>query len=99
ILATGLGATRLRVGNSLGEQFFEANGPVHAFRMADSRLAGTRVIQVLLEGEADSLKDPEVLARVKVLSDYITAQPLPIGKVVSIVDVVLQIRGALFNEA
>jgi hypothetical protein len=59
-----IGLTRLEAGNSLGAQFFEANAPIHGFRMADSRLTGTRVIQVLVEGEApDAIKSPEVLKR------------------------------------
>src|SRR6266540_4945985 len=58
------GLSRLEAGNTLGAQFFEANAPVHGFRMADSRLAGTRVIQVLVEGDApDTIKNPEVLER------------------------------------
>ena len=55
---------RLKAGNTLGAQFFERNAPVHGFRMADARLAGTRVIQVLVEGDApDTIKNPEVLRR------------------------------------
>ena len=99
LVIAGIGATRLQVGNSLGEQFFEVNGPVRGFRMADSRLSGTRVIQVLLEGEApDALKDPAVLERMDKLSQFIADQPLPVGKVVSLVDVLKQIRGAISEE-
>jgi predicted RND superfamily exporter protein len=95
----GVGLARLEVGNSLGAQFFEANGPVHGFRMADSRLAGTRVIQVLLEGSApDAIKDPKVLAQMDALSTFISHQPLPIGKVVSVVDVLKQIGKAIDSE-
>jgi predicted RND superfamily exporter protein len=36
------GLARLQAGNTLGAQFFERNAPVHGFRMADSRLTGTR---------------------------------------------------------
>ena len=59
-----VGMLRLEANSSLGAQFFERNAPVHAFRMADSRLTGTRVIQVLIEGNApDAIKNPKVLAR------------------------------------
>jgi len=52
--------------------------------MADSRLAGTRVIQVLVEGNApDTIKNPEVLKRMDALCRFISKQPLPIGKLVS----------------
>ena len=99
IVAAALGASQLKVGNSLGEQFFESNVPVHGFRMADSRMAGTRVIQVLVEGKApDVIKEPEVLKRMDALSTFIKKQPLPVGAVVSIVDVLKQIGIAIRNE-
>ena len=85
------GLTRLKAGNTLGSQFFERNAPVHGFRMADARLAGTRVIQVLVEGNApDTIKNPEVLRRMDELGTFISHQPLPVGKVVSIVDLLKQ---------
>jgi predicted RND superfamily exporter protein len=87
IVLAVVGLTRLDTNNSLGATFFERNAPIHGFRMADSRLAGTRVIQVLIEGEApDSIKKAAVLQRMATLSQFIAAQPLPIGKVVSLVD-------------
>jgi len=100
IALAGVGLWRLEVGNSLGAQFFEANGPVHGFRMADSRLAGTRVIQVLLESSTpEAMKDPRVLKQIDTLSSFISHQSLPIGKVVSIVDVFKQIRKAIDPNA
>ena len=99
LAVAGVGVLKLQAGNSLGAQFFEANGPVHGFRMADSRMAGTRVIQVLVEGNAtDTIKDPKVLKAMDNLSTFITHQPLPIGKVVSIVDVLKQIQKAIDPE-
>jgi len=99
IVVAGFGLTRLEVGNNLAAQFFEGNAPVHGFRMADSRLTGTRVIQVLVEGKApDAIKDPEVLKRMDALSTFIAHQPLPIGKVVSIVDVLKQMSRAIDSE-
>ena len=96
-LAIG-GALRLQAGNSLGAQFFEANAPVHGFRMADSRLAGTRVIQVLVEGDApDAIKSPDVLRRMDELSTFIAHQPLPVGKVVSLVDLLKQMSRVIDN--
>ncbi|HEU5075519.1 MAG TPA: MMPL family transporter, partial [Polyangiaceae bacterium] len=99
IAIAGIGATRLDVGNSLGEQFFESNAPVRGFRLADSRLAGTRVIQVLVEGkEPDAIKDPKVLASMDQLAKFIQKQRIPIGKVVSIVDVLKQMNRAIDND-
>jgi predicted RND superfamily exporter protein len=66
--------------------------------MADSRLAGTRVIQVLIEGNApDTIKNPEVLRRIDELGTFIARQPLPIGKVVSIVDLLKQMSHVMDN--
>jgi predicted RND superfamily exporter protein len=95
VIALG-GLARLPVGNSLGAQFFERNAPVHGFRMADARLAGTRVIQVLVDGDApDAIKNPDVLRRMDQLGTFIAHQPLPIGKVVSIVDLLKQMGQVL----
>ncbi len=100
ILVSAIGLVRLEAGNSLGAQFFEANGPVHGFRMADSRLAGTRVIQVLIEGDKpEVMQDPRVLQKVDALSSFITSQSLPIGKVVSVVDILKQIGKAIDTNA
>jgi predicted RND superfamily exporter protein len=91
ILLALAGLARLKAGNSLGAQFFERNAPVHGFRMADARLAGTRVIQVLIEGNApDTIKNPDVLARMDQIGTFIAHQPLPVGKVVSIADLLKQ---------
>jgi predicted RND superfamily exporter protein len=99
IALAALGVTRLQVGNNLGAQFFEANAPVRGFRLADSRMAGTRVIQILVEGQApDAIKNPEVLKRMDELSTFISKQPLPIGKVVSIVDVLKQMSRVITND-
>jgi predicted RND superfamily exporter protein len=93
------GVSRLEAGNDLHAQFFEHNAPVHGFRMADARLAGTRVIQVLVEGNApDAIKNPQVLKKMDQLGTFIAHQPLPVGKVVSIVDLLKQISLAVDND-
>ena len=98
IVLSLVGLTRLDTNNSLAATFFESNAPIHGFRMADSRLAGTRVIEVLVEGNApDTIKNPEVLKRMDELSRFISRQPLPIGKVVSIVDLFKQMSLAIDN--
>jgi predicted RND superfamily exporter protein len=90
------GVARLQAGNDLHAQFFENNAPVHGFRMADARLSGTRVIQVLVEGQSpDAIKDPVVLKKMDELGTFIAHQPLPVGKVVSIVDLLKQISLAI----
>ena len=100
IVAAAVGVVQLETKNSLGAQFFEMNAPVHGFRMADSRLTGTRVIQVLVEGDApDTIKNPKVLQRMDELATFIARQPLPIGKVVSIVDLLKQMSRVMDNSA
>ena len=100
IVVAAVGVTRLDTNNSLAAQFFEANAPVHGFRMADSRLAGTRVVQVLIEGQGpDAIKSPEVLRRIDQLATFIAHQPVPIGKVVSIVDLLKQMNRVMDNSA
>jgi uncharacterized protein len=96
IVVALIGVSRFEAGNDLHAQFFEHNAPVHGFRMADARLAGTRVIQVLIEGNApDAIKNPEVLKKMDQLGTFIAHQPLPVGKVVSIVDLLKQISLAI----
>jgi uncharacterized protein len=99
IIVALIGVTRLEAGNNLAAQFFERNAPVHGFRLADERLAGTRVIQVLVSGETpDVIKNPEVLKRMDQLGAFISHQPLPVGKVVSIVDLLKQISLAVDSK-
>ena len=100
IILALVGLSRLETNNSLAAQFFEGNAPIHGFRMADSRLAGTRVIQVLVEGDApDAIKNPDVLRRMEMLSDFISRQHIPIGKIISIVDLLKQMSRAMDNTA
>lgn len=94
-----VGTFRLETRNSLGAQFFEANGPMLGFRLADERTAGTRVVQVLVDGKtADSIKDPEVLKRMDALRAYVGTLSLPVGKVVSIVDMLKVMNRVIDND-
>jgi predicted RND superfamily exporter protein len=98
IVLAAVGMTRLQANNTLQAQFFESNAPIHGFRMSDSRLTGTRVIQVLLEGNApDVIKNPKVLKSMDELSSFIARQPLPIGKVQSLVDLLKAMNSAMEN--
>jgi predicted RND superfamily exporter protein len=91
-----VGVFQINTRNNLAAQFFESNAPIRGFRMADKYLAGTRVIQVLLEGNApNTIKNPDILRRMDELSTFISKQPLPIGKIQSFVDFFKQISLAL----
>ena len=99
ILVAGIGVFRIETRNSLGAQFFEANGPVHGFRLADERTAGTRVIQVLVEGKApEAIMDADVLQRMDSLGAFIEHLPFSVGKVVSIVDVLKTLNRVLDGD-
>jgi uncharacterized protein len=99
----------LETRNTLGAQFFEGDtkipivkdlmaGPLRGFRLADERTAGTRVIQVLLEGKTeDAIKNPEVLRKMDELGTFATKQNVPVGKVVSLVDV-LKVMNRVIND-
>ena len=61
-------------------------------------MRGVKIGQVLLEGkEVDAIKDPEILKRMDQLSQFIKQLKLPIGKVVSIVDV-LKVMNRVFDN-
>jgi len=104
-----IGLTRLETRNTLGAQFFDINtdipvlqdlvkGPMKGFRLADERTAGTRVVQVLVEGkEPNVIKNPEVLKRMDELSTFATRLDIPVGKVVSVVDV-LKVMNRVIND-
>jgi uncharacterized protein len=104
-----VGTLRLETRNSLGAQFFDiqtdipvlhdlVKGPMRGFRLADERTAGTRVVQVLVEGKADNaIKDAEVLKRMDQLANYAGKLDVPVGKVVSIVDV-LKVMNRVIND-
>jgi uncharacterized protein len=99
ILIAGVGALRLKAGNSMSAQFFESNAPVRGFRLADEKLTGTRVIQVLIDGgKPESIQNPKVLAGMDELSQFIQKQPLPVGKVVSFVDVMRHMKRVLEDD-
>lgn len=100
IVVAAVGALRLDVGNSMGAQFFEANAPVRGFRLADEKLAGTRVVQVLVEGkEPGAIQDPRVLLAMASLGEFIEKQPVPVGKVVSFAQVLQQMKRVIDGDA
>ena len=94
-----VGVFQLQVGNSLGAQFFESNGIMRGFRLADAKTSGTRVIQVLVEGEVPgAIKDPDVLRRMDELQSAIARYPQDVGKVISVVDVLKQMNRVMYGD-
>lgn len=103
------GIARLETRNSLNAQFFDVaidtpiigpllKGPLEGFRLADEKTAGTRVVQILVEGDKqDALKEPEALKGMDQLAQYASTLPA-VGKVVSLVDMVKGIDYTLVNE-
>lgn len=100
LLVASVGALRLEAGNSMSAQFFERNAPVRGFRLADEKLAGTRVVQVLVEGkQTEAIQDPRVLSAMASLTEFIERQPVPVGKVVSFAQVLQQMKRVIDGSA
>jgi len=97
IVLAVIGVFQLEAGNSLGAQFFESNGLMRGFRLADTKTSGTRVLQVLVEGETpDVIKEPDVLQRMDKLEQFLSKLPEDVGKVISVVDV-LKLMNKVIN--
>jgi predicted RND superfamily exporter protein len=110
VLAVTLaGIGQLETRNSLSAQFFDVpsdtpvlgsllHGPMEAFRLADEKTVGTRVVQILVEGDKpDALKEPKALKGMEELSLYAATLP-SVGKVVSLVDMVKGIDYRVANQ-
>ena len=97
LIVAAVGATRLKGGQQPRRAILRGNAPVRGFRMADSRMAGTRVIQVLVEGKTPGRDQGPRGARSAWMRSRRSSrkQPLPVGKVVSIVDVLKQMSRAI----
>ena len=67
VVVAGLGVTRLRVDTN-HVAFFKPGHPVHdSAQLMDRELAGIYSFQVMLEGPPESLRAPDVLARMETL--------------------------------
>ena len=89
LLTTSLvGATRLRVDNSLRAWFPENSALRRDDRLLNDRLAGTSTVYVLIEGQSDGdLEDPRVLRAISDLQQWLERQP-KIGATLSLADFV-----------
>lgn len=87
LVVAGVGLTRLRVDTN-HVNFFAAGHPLHeSADVLDRDLAGIYSFNVMLEGPADSMKSPDVLARMARLAEALRQQP-QVRKVSSVVDYV-----------
>lgn len=87
LVVAGVGLTRLRVDTN-HVNFFAAGHPLHeSADVLDRDLAGIYSFNVMLEGPADSMKSPDVLARMARLAEALRRQP-QVRKVSSVVDYV-----------
>lgn len=87
LAVAGVGLTRLRVDTN-HVNFFAPGHPLHeAADVLDRELAGIYSFNVMLEGPADSMKSPDVLARMARLGEALRQQP-QVRKVSSLVDYV-----------
>jgi predicted RND superfamily exporter protein len=89
-----VGLFRLRVDTN-HISFFSANHPLgRSARVIDSKLSGIYTFQVLLEGPADSLRDPDALARMQKLENELRAIE-QVKKVTGLSDYVARIHHEL----
>jgi hypothetical protein len=70
-----VGISQLRVSTNHIEFFPEHSPLARSARLIDDRLAGVYSFEVILEGPADTFKDPEILARMDELAQQMEALP------------------------
>jgi predicted RND superfamily exporter protein len=94
MLTAAAGAWWLRVDTN-HVNFFAASHPIHqSATVIDERLSGIYSFNILLEGEPDSLKTPEALARMEALRVRVETLPF-VKKVVSLADYVKRVNREL----
>jgi uncharacterized protein len=92
--AAAVGATRLRVDTN-HINFFAEDHPLHQSAVVvDEQLSGVYSFNVLLEGEPESMKSPDVLQRMEELRLRLERRPF-VRKVVSVADYVKRVNQQL----
>lgn len=92
----GVGVVRLQVDTNQ-QNFFAADHPLHeSARLLDEELSGVYSFNILLEGEADSMKAPETMQRIERLRGELERLPF-VKKVVSVADYVKRVNRELHD--
>jgi predicted RND superfamily exporter protein len=94
MVLAGIGMTRLRVDTNHINFFSERHELYTSAKVMDSRLAGIYTFQVFLEGQPDSMQQPDVLKRMERLSGALAALPY-VRKTTSMVDYVKRVHREL----
>ncbi len=97
LAVSAVGATRLRVDNSLHAWFPEASRLRRDDHLLNEQLAGTSTLSLLLEGQSEGdLEDPRVLRAVSDLQRWLERDPM-IGATRSLADFVKRMHGVMTN--
>ncbi len=98
IVFFGFGVTRVVIeSNEL--EWFPKDGEMYTNSMTlDRELAGVGALELIIEGEEEVLKDPEILKRMDRLSDEIRQMPR-VKKIISLADYVKSVNRALNANA
>ncbi len=100
-VVSGVGISKMRFSHNGLEWFPEGAELREAFEVIDGGLAGTVSLEVVIDtGRENGLHEPEVLGRIAAAMDFAQALEFPsspVGKTMSIVDVVKETHQAL-NE-
>jgi predicted RND superfamily exporter protein len=98
LAVSAVGATRLRVDNSLRAWFPENSLLRRDDRLLNDRLAGTSTLYLLLEGQSDGdLEDPRVLRAVSDLQQWLQREPM-IGATRSLADFVKRMHRVMAGD-
>lgn len=97
VLALGLlGASRLEA-ETLGLKWLRDDHPLQqSYDFIEKNLTGLYNLELVIEGERDALRSPEVLQKIEKLSAFALAQP-GVRKAISVVDYVKEINQALYG--
>ena len=93
-----VGATLVRTDNSLRSYFLPSIQARRDDQRLNDRLAGTNMLQVIVQGDADdAIKSPAVLRGMEAVQHFLEREP-QVGKTVSLVNFVRQIDRAMHND-
>ena len=98
LAASVVGATRLRVDNSLRAWFPEGSALRRDDALLNEELAGTSTLNILIEGQSDgALEDPQVLRAMSDLQQWLERQP-KVGATLSLADFVKRMHRVMASD-
>ncbi|MCK4598319.1 MMPL family transporter [Candidatus Bipolaricaulota bacterium] len=97
ILAMGIGILRIHTEGSMLEYFKKGSGIRESAEFLDDRLAGISSTEVVVYGERDTFKEPQVLEKIDRLQKLANAHP-KVSTSYSIIDYIKLINRALHGD-